>query len=368
MLSRPYLAHAAIFAAGLLVSFLAARPLWQHTAVLVDHLGSGSWEVMTDRAAVEQIVRAKYGDTPAWAISFASASGASFPLDTAFRRDTLTQLGQQTLAESATLRFNATSLQTAYGGLLAQTLLERASPAAPQDASLLRRLADSLRDPGTQARPAPDPTLYERAQAILSSLPRTDVLTQALKQYEEFSQSRSPDFPAFDVAAIPSDDAPGAWDAGAQTLPQLGKCKAAVAALNDVTNGIEANVAILPRLLEVAIERPWLSDALLDRAQAGAPAVYRTYFGEGGELRLIPARLWILMPEDARIEPADEAGGARIRAWARDGSCCRVTCSGDIIDLGSGSLRTNKDGSYTMRRVDRTPLLYAIVSRRRATR
>lgn len=358
--------HLAILAAGVLASILVSTDLRTHVVQLIRHLRSGNWEVMTDRSTVEHFVRTKYADSSAWAINFAAASGQSFPLNAAGRRETVRMLGQQAMADSPNLRFNSAPLQTAYGGFLAQTLLELALPSKGQAADTLRQMADELiRSAGGPQTPIA-PTLYAKAQETLATLPKTNLLKKALSDYDEFGRGRSLDFPAFEVATVPSDDAPGAWDAGAQTLPQLGKCKAKVFSLADPKQQVDANVALLPRLLEVTIDRRWLSGALLDEVLEKKGQLTSKYFRLDGDLRLVPERFWVLLPEDAWIEPGKDTDRAQIVSWGRDNTCCRVVCNDSTFDLAPTSFRENKDATYTVRRSDQSPLLYVIVSRRRA--
>ena len=144
MAASSKIGHIAIFAAGVLASILVSTDLRTHAVELIRHLRSGNWEVMTDRSTVEQIVRTKYAGSGTWAINFAAATGQSFPLNSAGRRDTVRLLGQQAMADSPNLRFNSAPLQTTYGGFLAQTLLELALPSKGQDADPLLQMADEL--------------------------------------------------------------------------------------------------------------------------------------------------------------------------------------------------------------------------------
>ncbi|PKA29564.1 hypothetical protein CWR41_06415 [Cedecea lapagei] len=358
--------HFSILIAGVIISFLVTTDLRKHTAELVRHLRSGNWEVMTDRNTVEKIVRAKYTDSAAWAINFVAASGQSFPIDDASRRATVRLLGQQTLAESPNLRFNSYSLSAVYGDFLSQALLELAVHTAPPEAGPLKLLASELAKHYIGPAPAINLSLYSRAQATLAKLPNTNSLKKALKDYNDFGRGQSADFPAFEIGSVPSDDAPGAWNTAAQTLAQSGKCRAKVSSRSDPTHEIDANVAFLPRLLEVSFDRPWISNVLLDEALAGRGPLISKYFAADGPLRLIPERFWVLMPEDAWLEPANEPDRAKLREWGKDNTCCRVTCPGTIADLSSTSFRENKDSTFTVRRSDQAPLLYSIVSRRRA--
>lgn len=366
MAASSKIAHLGILAVGVLASILVSTDLRTHALELIRHLRSGNWEVMTDHSTVERIVRTKYADNSTWAINFAAATGLSFPLNTEGRRETVRILGQQAMADSPNLRFNSAPLQTTYGGFLAQTLLELALPSKGQDADLLRRMADELDLPAGGPRTPINPTLYAKAQETLATLPKTNLLKKALSDYDEFGRGRSLDFPAFEVATVPSDDAPGAWDAGAQTLPQVGKCKAKVSSLANPKQEVDANVALLPRLLEVTIDRRWFSGALLDEVLRKKGPLTSKYFKMDGDLRLVPERLWVLLPEDAWIEPGTDTDRAQIVVWGRDNTCCRVVCNDGTFDLAPTSFRENKDGTYTVRRSDQSPLLYAIVSRRRA--
>lgn len=213
-----------------------------------------------------------------------------------------------------------------------------------------------------------DPALYAKAQDHLARLPKTSLLKQALNAYDEFGRGRSLDFPAFEVATMPSDDAPGSWDIQAQVLPQLGKCKAKVSSRADPQQHVDANVALLPRLLEVSLDRRWLSGALLDSVLEQKGPLTSRYFKRDGELRVIPERFWVLLPEDAWVEPARDSDRAQITRWGKESTCCRVVCNDATFELAPTSFRENKDSTFSLRRSDQSPLLFAVVSRRRAGR
>ncbi len=359
--------HVVILVAGVLGAVLVTTDLRIHVAELVRHLRSGNWEVMTDRSSVERMVRAKYADSAAWAITFPAASGQAYPMDNENRKESVQQLGQQSLADEPNLRFNAASLQTTYGGFLATALLELGIRPERERNNPLARLADELmRIPATPRKPL-DPALYAQAQASLAKLPKTDLLKKALDNYNDFGPSRGLDFLAYEVATSPSYDNPGAWDAKALTLEQIGKCKAKVSSSADPKQ-VDAEVALLPRLLEIELDRLWLSDAFLDSMFAARNPLTSKYFQPNGDLRVIPKRLWILLPQDARIEPVKESDRIQIISWGKEHTCCRVVCNDATIDLVPTSFRENKDATYTMRRSDQSALLFAIVSRRRAGR
>jgi hypothetical protein len=358
--------HLIILIVGVLASIAVTTDLRLHVVELVRHLRSGNWEVMTDRGTIEQIVRAKYSDSAAWAITFAAASGQSFPLTDARRRETVMLLGQQALAESPNLRFNSTPLPVSYGGFLGKALLELAIRPDAGNSDALRRLASEFARTSTGPRKTIDPAVYSQAQDYLAKLPKMDLLKKALSDYSEFGPSRGLAFAAFEVATSPSYDNPGAWDSHAQTLAQVGKCKAKVKSLSDEKELADANVALLPRILEVDLERPWFSDALVDSALEKRGPLTSEYFQLNGDLRVIPKRFWVLLPEDAWIEPVSDSDRSRIIGWGHDNTCCRVVCDGFTFVLSPTSFRQSKDSTYTARRSDLSPLLYAIVSRRRA--
>jgi hypothetical protein len=361
------LGHTAILVVGVLVAILVTTNLRSHVAELVRHLRSGNWEVMTDRSAVEQMVRAKYADSAAWTITFPAASGHAFPLDDKNRKDSVQQLGQQSQADGPNLRFNAASLQSTYGGFLATALFELAIRPESGVNDPLAQLADEMTRNMAGPRKPLDPALYAQAQAFLAKLPKTNLLKKALDNYNDFGPSRGLDFLAYEVATSPSYDNPGAWDIKALTLEQIGKCKAKVSSTANA-NQVDADIALLPRLLEIELDRLWLSDAFLDSLLAARNPLTSKYFQPNGDLRVIPKRLWILLPQDARIEPVKESDRTQIASWGNDNTCCRVVCKDATIDLAPTSFRENKDATYTVRRSDQSPLLFAIVSRRRAGR
>jgi len=362
------LGHAVIVVVGLFAAALVTTDLRSHVVELVRHLRSGNWEVMTDRSTVEKMVRAKYADSALWAITFPAASGQAYPLDDMNRKESVQQLGQQSQADEPNLRPNAAPLQKTYGGFLAQALLELAIRPDSGGNDPLSQLAGELTRNAAGPRKPLDPAVYGQAQAFLAKLPKTDLLKKALDDYNDFGPSRGLDFLAYEVATTPSYDNPGAWDAKALTLEQMGKCKAKVSSSADPKQQVDANVALLPRLLEIDLDRLWLSDALLDSLLAARNPLTSKYFQQSGDLRVIPKRLWVLLPQDAWIEPLKESDRTQIVGWGKDNTCCRVVCNDATFDLAPTSFRENKDATYTVRRSDQSPLLYAIVGRRRAGR
>ncbi|MFV3368550.1 hypothetical protein ACNFH5_10270 [Pseudomonas sp. NY15435] len=361
------LGHVLIVFFGALAGAFLSKDFRAHVLELVHHLQSGNWEVVTDNAAIESIVRKKYEDSSKWVVSFAATSGEAFSLDTtSSRRDTIRSLGRQTLAESVNLRFNSTSLQAAYGDFLSSSLLELSGDSFDSNGDPLRRLADELQR-RYAGRPTPiDFSLYEKAQQRLAALPNTETLKKAIKDYGEQGVGISFDFPAFEVASMPSDDAPGAWNKGALVLPQSGKCRAKVMPSSDPNESIEANLAFLPRILEVSLERAWISSDLLDKKSIENGQLTSGYFESDGSLRVIPERIWVLMPENAWIQADSELDGKKLRSWGEGNVCCKVTCAGLVANLSPTSFHANPDATFSMRRADQIPLLYAIISRRRA--
>lgn len=358
--------HIAVLLIGIVTSVSISKDFQSHTLELLRHLQSGSWEIITDQSAIERLVRTKYAGSEKWAIHFTAASGQSFVLGESVRRETIRNIGHQTLEESEFLRFNSTYLYTSYGGFLAQSLLELTIPKSSNSTDpILLVVKELTKNSVGDPLPQIDPAHYSRAQDALAKLPNSSLLRKALSDFDEFGRGRSIEFPPYEVATVPSDDAPGEWDQQATTLPQSGKCKAKISSIADPNSQTEVYVALLPRLLEVNLDRRWLSDALLDEALGRKGPLTSKYFAFDGELRLVPSRLWVLLPADVWIEPETEKDRAHIVNWGNDNNCCRIVCNESAILLSPTTFRENKDKTFTLRRADKSPLLYAIVSRRR---
>lgn len=349
---------------GIFGVVLASGPLVLHALELLWHLKSGSWEVVSDKPYIEQYVRSKYEGAAKWDVAFVAGSGRSFSLQTEHRRDSIAEIGLGTISDSGGLRFGTTPLQVAYGELLQSVLRTVGAGLDRRGRQTIGGLVDSIAqsigiNPGYV-----DPEVYRRANQLLSKRPQTDLLRKALSDYGEYARSRGREFPAFQVGTVPSFDAASAWDAAAVVLPQQGRCLGQATSLGAETDAVEADVAVFPRLVEVNLDRRWMSDALLDSVDAyGGESALQ--FAPGGNLRLVPARLWVLLPERVTFVVQDAEKEDVVSRWVGDGLCCRIRCESISLTIGSQNLRRDSKGALSGTRSDLPPLLYALISRRR---
>ncbi len=357
-----------IVAIGLLLTFWWSGDIRRHSKDLFSHFLSGSWEVTTDRQSVEKLIRKSYG-TSDWSIQFAAGSGQAFPLDGSLRRSTLEGLGQKSLADEANLTFISSPLPGAYGNFLADSVRDLAETLGKVNTSVFDSVALSLEDRNFLTRRERDAQTYARARKILARSPHSDALRQALDDYTDFERPIGVDFRGFPVASKPSYDRDGAWSQNAQTLPQDSRCRGTVVPLSGAsTESIASNISVSPRVIEVELVRPWLSDTLLDAKVKLGGQLGRRYFDQEGSLRLIPSRLWILMEDQIDFDVSGKSDKEKVSAWSSANNCCKFTCSAVTIALAPDSLRSPSDTHFSGLVDNTTPLLFAVVSRRRIAR
>jgi hypothetical protein len=350
---------------GILLVLLVSSGFRAHLTALARHLASGDWEVVSNKPYIDEYVRSKYsGGSSAWEVAFAAGSGRSFSLRPEHRQNSIAEIGQSTLADEPVLRIGATPLPVAYGALLQDALGEIADGLDRPSGNAVRRLIASITFGVEQKSGYIEPWAYERANTVLAKRPQTDLLRQALSAYEEFAGSRGLEFPSFAVGTDPPFDSPNAWDNAAVLLPQQGRCRGRITSLGNDSGIVEADVVSQPRLVEIRLDRRWMSDALMD-SLSNRPGRAAREFSQQGELRLVPSRFWVLMPEVVTFSLADPAGAAVVQRWASDGTCCKVVCLDSDVRLSPLTVRRQRSEAFVGIRADVDPMLYAVVSRRR---
>jgi hypothetical protein len=350
------------------IAYWAAADIRIHAGALLQHLQSGSWEVVSSRPYLEQYIRRNYeADPSAWDLTFAAGSGYSYPLDDVQRESTLKDLGQAAFADIGTMREHSTPLPSSYGHLLAQRVSEIAENVDERrDAEQLRHAANKVESNVLEGTRSPSAEGYRGAQKILSRLPKGDLLAKALKAYSDYELSRGIDFPAFQTALDPSFAV-----TTSVVLPQAGRCRGAVRSTGQSTDQATADISVLPRLGRFHIQRPWVSDALLNETsqstRAGTPI--GLHFSLNGDLRIIPDTLWILMPDQIEFNGVDQKDVAEITQWIANSTCCRIFCESSAFDVGPpGGVQQLVKGTFRAVRTDLPPQLYAVASHRRTAR
>jgi hypothetical protein len=125
-------------------------------------------------------------------------------------------------------------------------------------------------------------------------------------------------------------------------------------------------MTVFPRVTEVQLVRPWLSDELLDSYERRKSETTTEYFG-GPDRRLgvIPSKLLVLMAEEVEIDLVSADERHMVEQWAKESRCCTATCDELTMALSPANPFRIKDGTYVLRRSEALPLLFAIVSRKR---
>lgn len=350
---------------GVCLGILVSGPFLRHALGLGRHLSSGDWEVVSNKPYLDEYLRGKYkGQSAEWNVSFLAGSGRAYSLLPRHRHDTLREIGHATLRDTTSLLFTTTPLPVAYGALLQDALRKIEEVLDPTSGSALRALERSIRRSVDHRTGKLDLDATRKAQEVLSRQSKTSVLRQALQSYSDFADARGLDFPSFEVGSDPPFDSPRAWDASSVVLPQQSRCRGVVSTLGDATDTVEASVVSYPRLVEVSLDRRWLSDALLDELASSRGSSF-VQFQQDGPLRLIPKDLWVLLPEAITITPLESRHAPLVDAWIVEGTCCRISCSDTSVRLSPDSVRRQQDGAYFGIRSDVEPVLYAIASRRR---
>jgi len=313
--------------AGVLISL----PFWQHFGTLSSHLASGNWEITSDNEAVEKQLALKYGaDRTGIAVHRVASSGLLLPVTEDSRAATIDQVAHLSVAEQPALRFIGIPLQVSYDQLL--RTLEQISANAPE-------------------------TLPKGTAGLLKA---------ARQEYEGVREDQGLDFAPFPVTTTPDFDVEGDWGRKAVTLEQNGRCTGSVSQLSGAET-VPADIRTFPRALEVELERPWLSNPLLDAAsRLPMPAVRRFFAGQGptdGALRLIPQAIWVL-ETDALSASVDGDAKTKITSWVKDNACCRVTCLERSFTVEPGTVRW-KDKTVFGVLTSPKQQLFAIVSKRR---
>jgi hypothetical protein len=280
------------------------------------------------------------------------------------REETLQTLGNWSLKDSPGLSNNLAPLWVTYRAFLTSALLEVAQNASRKDSTAVKRLVANIRHEGTPESTTTEHQ-YEAAQRILAKLPRTDTLRNALESYRLYERE-SLGQPAFSVATEPEYDVENAWDSAAVLLEQESKCRAKVTPTGGTDNAISATMTVYPRVVEVQLKRPWLSDELLDNYERRTSSTTSAFFG-GSDRRLgvIPSRLWVLMAEEVQFDVASTDDRHAMERWAKESRCCTATCDELSMSLNPLNAFRIKDGTYRLRRAAAVPLLFAIVSRKR---
>lgn len=350
--------------AGLIVTSLVTRPVARHVVELERHFTSGNWEITTDKTSIESRIRAEYGGDPTrWSISFVGGGARSFPLTPAYRSDTVEYIGQRALYDVPQLQFRSSVLPSTYGDFLSDEVLSLGHTRRAADSQLLTRLSRMLKGRFVD-RSISYAETYRRGEQILSGMPSTSSLVKALDQFRDYDLSLGV-FHAFQVFTIPPYDAADAVDAHGVTLEQSDRCLAQVGPIDSAEPDVQAYISRFPHAVEVELTRHWLSDELLDRTLANRSDVATTYFGVDGPMRVIPFRLWILLPDEVRVDLRTSGKPDSIKKWSNSFLCCRVTCGQTVVQLAPATVTLAGQEVLRGREAGMDPTLFAIVSRHR---
>lgn len=358
------LLHLSLAIVGILSVYFLSADLRSHARELKAHFLSGNWEVTTNRQSVESEIRKKYPGSD-WSIQFVGGSGQAFSLDPKFRESTIQTIGQKTLNDNSSLSFYSSPLSGSYGDFLADSVLELSRTASPHKQGPLEKLAIMLEDNTPWTRQKRYAENYKRAREILSQLPNGNSLRHALDDYLTFEKGMGPVFPSFPVATQPAYDRDGDWNQQSQALEQEAKCRGTISPLYGTPENILASISISPRVVEVELIRPWLSDTLLDSRSRTGTDLSNRYFNNAGSLRLIPSQMWVLMDDKLMFDLDDASNHDRVAKLSSANNCCKVACDTVSFSLKPDSIRSPKIKSFSGLVDNGTPLLFAIVSRRR---
>lgn len=313
------------------VAGVVSMPFWQHLSTLGFHLASGNWEITSDNEAIEKRLALQYSaDRTGVAVHRVAGSGHLLPVTEDFRANTIQHVSRVSIDEQPALRFYGTPLETTYDQFLRR--LEEIVVSAPE------------------------------------TLPRgvAEMIATARREYEAERDDMGLDFSPFSVTTKPDFDIEGDWARNSVLLEQNGRCLGKLSQLSG-TESVPADIKTFPRALPVQIERPWLSDPLLDSAaHLPMPAVRQFFLSEGaadGGLRLIPQTLWVLQT-DALSASVSSEGKGKLAGWVKDNACCMVTCLDRSFTVEPNTVRWKDNTAYGVLTSPKQQL-FAIVSKRR---
>jgi hypothetical protein len=350
--------------AGFVVTALASARWREHVGVLLAHFRSGNWSVNTDSESFEAAIFAKYGvQNNKWAVHYVAGSGELFPLDPLRREASIELLGQSTLSAGDAFLPRPGMLAPGYGSLLAAAVTRLGDQRSKHDRDALQELANAIGlAPIDGAEPAVNLKGLRRANEILSLLQGSHPLRQALDKYATWKRDLGVDFPAFAVATTPPALNESEWIRGALSYPQASKCNGTVQTrTGSEAAAVPATIAVVPRAIDVGLNRPWLSDTFAD--DAAANPVYQKFFAPGGALHLIPMRLWIRMEDLIQVEFSEDDRRNEVRTWIRAGECCTIHCDSTKLALQTESVIETTTGAVEGRVEGQQPVLFAIISR-----
>lgn len=364
--ARTVLVNGLIALAGGVGLFYAAEPIERHAERLLRHLDSGSWETVSDRPYQESVIRRTYDSQAGqWVVSFVAARGSSLLLDEEHRSQTIRLVGHRSLGDPETLRFHDTEVFHAYRLFLAEAIAETAVKVVQQDRGALERLARALRQARPNLKDAKERAKFDSVRRVLAASSTFEQLGRALQVYQDYEvQFSGGPFDQFQVFTDPPYDVTALWNSRSTELPSQGRCLGKAYSYAAAASAVAVDFTLAPRLLEVTLVRPWLSDQVLDEFATAQREASR-HFGEGGDLGIIPSRLWVLMPERVRLKGVSESDQETLENWAKQDTCCRLVCDAVEVTLDKSSLRFGNDKRLAALRSDARPLLYAIASRRR---
>jgi len=369
MAKRVWLVHGLVALVGVFGAGFASEDIRGHAQRLLHHMRSGSWEAVSDRPHQEAFVKRHYAANPErWVTSFVASTGNSWSLDERSRRETVRQLGHWALEDPEVFSFRRPEMFVAYRFFLAEALAETAARIPEKERSALDRLAMALRQVRAGQMSTKERALFEAVKKALDQHPLFRELSDAVQAYEHAEMTiSSGDFGNFPVFSKPPYDEPLAWRDGANgnDLGSEGRCLGKAHAYDAQVGAVEVDFTSHPRLLKVELDRPWLADYLLDKLSAQPGPNTRKYFGERGELGLIPTDFWVVMPEQVRFQGVSQTDQEALRAWTQDNVCCRLVCGATEVRLDKNETLLGEDKRFVSLRADVPPILFAVASRRR---
>lgn len=308
----------AVTIGGLAALLVAAWPFLAHIAELNKHFRSGSWETVSDRAVLQSLIERKFYDRSRWLVSFPAGSAQALLFDSNDREETIRSIGHGSVSDQAGFVLTGETLPEDY-----------------------RSLLNSI-DHGYSG------------------------LSSAWTDFNAYALGKGALFPAFDVFSTPAYDNDGALAANTVLLAQQsGKCAGEIHSTDASLSKASGTISTYPRVLEIKLQRPWLSESLLDSASRSNRPSLVAFFHPNSSLTNIPDRIWVLMPDRITIRGAADIDTQAISGWVRDRVCCQVVCPGLDARLSPSTINLQADKAIIGNRQGVEPLLYAIISRRR---
>ncbi len=369
------IAAIALAIVGAVVIWLTeGKQIYGRTVKLLEHLDTTGWPSADTTSPIERALRKQYGLSE-WLPQIVTPTSPALSLDPSNIDETFRRIGHAQPPPIDHFDIRSLDLPSAYAAFLSDQIAALAASgegvSSSDDRDLWQRFVAAFT--GREIRISPS-DLKEVRRAV-QKLPEPHPLRTHVQEFLLLSEQLGRYAPALDVGASPAYSDPGRWEA--KPLADdgtLGRCRGSVAPISDETKRFPAEISVFPRVAPLEIRRPWMHEHLLDAGLAASPSGNAIrYFGDGGSLRLIPARVWVQVEDEIRFSVSEELRSS-IESLFEHNDCCVVICKSDRTLLkdpavyqpvGETMSKTQESSWFVGLQNGQQPSVYAVISRRR---